>query len=123
VFGGTREPQANNPKLDSDFTGCWELFEPNKTLDAALRLQPGTRNVVVVGGASAFEKNSEGIVRERLHSYEGTLNFTYLTDLDMPALLERLKHLTDHTIVLYIHAGMDAKQNRFIGASQAGPMI
>jgi len=122
VFGGTSEPQANNPKLDSDFTGCWELFEPNKTLDAALRLRPGTRHVVV-GGASAFDKNLEAIVRERLHSYEANLNFTYLTDLEIPALIERVKHLPDHTIVLYIHTGMDAKANRYIGASQAGPII
>ena len=33
--------------------------------------------------------------------------FTYLTDLAMPALIERLKHLPDHTIVYHTshHAG------------------
>ena len=123
VFGGTSEQQADNPSLDSHFAGCWEIFEPAKTLDMALRLQPGTRHVVVVGGVSSFDKHLEAIFRESLHSYEASLDFTYLTDLDMRGLLERLKHLPDHTIVLYTHIGMDAKGTRYVGASQAGPMV
>ena len=123
VFGGTSEPQADNPTLDAHFTGCWAMFEPTQTLDAALRLQPDTRRVVVVGGVSSFDKHLEAIFRERLHSYEATLDFTYLTDLDTRTLLERLKHLPDHTIVLYTHLGMDGKGTRYVGASQAGPMI
>ena len=123
VFGGTSEPQADNPTLDSHFTGCWEMFEPAKTLDVALRLQPGSRHIVVVGGVSSFDKHLEAIYRESLHSYEASLDFIYLTDLDMPSLLERLKRLPDHTIVLYTHIGMDAKGTRYVGASQAGPMV
>ena len=123
VFGGTSESQADNPKLDSHFTGCWEMFEPDKTLDVALRLQPGSRHIVVVGGTSSFDKHLEDIYRERLRGYEDTLDFTYLTDLDVPSLLERLRHLPDHTIVLYTHIGMDAKGTRYIGASEVGPMV
>jgi signal transduction histidine kinase/ABC-type uncharacterized transport system substrate-binding protein len=123
VFGGSSEQQADNPTLDSHFTGCWEIFDPTKTLDVALRLQPDSRHVVVVSGVSSFDKHLEAIFRERLHSYEVRLDFTYLTDLDMSTLLERLKHLPDHTVVLYTHIGMDAKGTRYIGASQAGPMI
>jgi signal transduction histidine kinase len=77
----------------------------------------------VVGGVSSFDKHLEAIYRESLHNYEASLDFIYLTDLDMPSLLERLKHLPDHTIVLYTHMGMDAKGTRYIGASQAGPMV
>jgi signal transduction histidine kinase/ABC-type uncharacterized transport system substrate-binding protein len=123
VFGGTSDQQADNPTLDSHFTGCWASFEPAKTLDVALRLQPGSRHVVVVGGISNFDKHLEAIFRERLHSYEANLDFIYLTDLDMPTLLGRLKHLPDHTIVLYTHLGKDASGVRYVGASQAGPMI
>jgi len=123
VFGGTSELQADNPALDSHFAGCWEVYEPAKTLDVALRLQPGSRHVIVVGGVSSFDKHLEATYRESLHSYEASLDFTYLTDLDMPTLLERLKHLPAHTIVLYTHLGMDAKGSRYVGASQAGPMV
>jgi signal transduction histidine kinase len=123
VFGGTSEPQADNPTLDPHFTGCWEMFEPERTLDVALRLQPGSRHVVVVGGILSYDKHLEAIYRERLHRYESNLQFTYLTDLDMPSLLERLKRLPDQTIVLYTHIGMDAKGTKYISSSQAGPMV
>jgi signal transduction histidine kinase/ABC-type uncharacterized transport system substrate-binding protein len=123
VFGGTTEQQADNPTLDAHFTGCWANFEPAKTLDVALRLQPGSKHVVVVGGISSFDRHLEAIFRERLHSYEARLDFTYLTDLDMPSLLERVKHLPDHTIVLYTHLGVDGRGVRYVGASQAGPMV
>ena len=123
VFGGTSEQQADNPTLDSHFTGCWTNFEPEKTLDVALRLQPGSSHVVVVGGISDFDKHLEAIFRERLHGYEASLDFTYLTDLDMPTLLERLKHLPDHTIVFYTHLGKDGRGVRYLGSSQAGPMV
>ena len=123
VFGGTSEQQADNPTLNSHFTGCWEVFEPAKTLDVALQLQPSSRHVVVVGGNSSFDKHLEAIFLERLHNYESSLNFTYLTDLGMPSLLGRLKHLPDHTIVLYTHMGTDARGIRYVGASQASPMI
>jgi signal transduction histidine kinase len=79
--------------------------------------------VVVVGGVSSFDKHLEAVFREQLHGYEANLDFTYLTDLDMPTLLERLKHLPEHTIVLYTHIGKDANGTRYVGASQAGPMI
>ena len=123
VFGGTSEHQADNPTLDSHFAGCWEIFEPTKTLDAALRLQPDSRRVVVVSGASSFDKHLEAVFREHLHPYETSLEFTYLTGLEMPDLLKRLKHLPDQAIVLYTHIGMDARGTRYIGASQAGPMV
>jgi PAS domain S-box-containing protein len=123
VFGGTGQEQADNPKLDSHFTGVWARFEPTKTLDAALRLQPRTRHVVVVGGMSSFDRHLEAIFKEQLRGYETKLDLTYLTDLDMPALLERLKHLPDHSIVLYTHIGLDAGGTRYVGASQAGPMV
>lgn len=123
VFGGTSEEQVDNPKLDSHFTGCWEVFEPNKTLDVALRLQPGSQHLVVVGGDSSSDKHLEAIFGERLRDYTARLDLTYLTDLDMPHLLERLKGLPSHTIVLYTDIGMDAKGTRYIGASRAASMI
>jgi signal transduction histidine kinase len=123
VFGGTTEQQADNPTLDLHFTGCWAEFEPAKTLDAALQLQPGSKHVIVVGGTSPFDRHLEAIFQDRLRGYEASLDFTYLTDLAMPALLERLKHLPDHTIVLYTHIGMDGRGVRYVGSSQAGPMV
>jgi PAS domain S-box-containing protein len=123
VFGGAAELEADNPNLDAHFTGVWERFEPEKTLEGALRLQPDTHHVVVVGGMSPFDRRLEALYKERLQSYENKLDFTYLTDLDMTSLLEQLKHLPPRTVVLYTHFGLDAKGTPYVDLSQAGPLI
>ena len=123
VFCGSTKEMLDQLKLDSSFTGVWGVAEPEKTLIAALHLQPSTRHVVVVGGVGAYDRELEAIVKEELHSYESKLDFTYLTDLDMPTLLERLKHLPNDTIVYHTSLMQDAAGARFIDASQSVPLI
>jgi signal transduction histidine kinase len=94
VAGGTSEEHADNPKGDSYFMGRWEMLELNRTLDVALRLQPGSQHVVVVDGDSSFDRHLEALFGEHLRDYEARFDlryFRYFTDLDMPRLLERLK--------------------------------
>jgi PAS domain S-box-containing protein len=123
VFCGSSEKEADNPKLDSQFTGVWEAWETAKTLETVLKLQPGTQHVVVVGGVTSFDRHLEAIVHENLRKYEGGLDITYLTDLEMPALLGRLKHLPDRTVVLYTDLEQDAAGTRFISATQSASMV
>lgn len=123
VFGGTSEEQAGHPRLNSNFTGIWQIWEPQKTLELALRLRPDIAHVYVVGGTSTYDRNLESIFKDHLRSYEGKLDISYLVDLDMPSLLERLRHLPAHSIVLLAHMGQDANGIRYIGGSQADPMI
>ena len=123
VFGGTDEALAGYPKLDSDFTGVWERFDADKTLETALRLQPGTQQLFVVGGRSDFDIHLEALVSEKLRPYENRLTISYLTDLDMPHLLQRLQHLPEHSLILYTHIGEDKAGTHFVGASQVDPIL
>lgn len=123
IFCGSTEEMLDEMKLDSHFTGVWGVAEPEKTLNAALHLHPGTRHVVVIGGAGGYDRHLEAIARDAFHKYESSLDFTYLTDLDMPTLLERLRHLPDHTIVYHTSIMQDVAGTRFIDASQSVPMI
>jgi signal transduction histidine kinase len=123
VFCGGIEGMAGPPRLDSRFTGSWLKLEPAKTIDAALRLFPETRNIIVVGGTSAFDRAIQTLTRDGLRSYEGRLDFTHLTDLEMSALLERLRRLPDKTIVLYTSFFQDAAGSHFINATSALPMV
>ena len=123
VFCGSSEEQAGRPQLDSQFTGVWMTIEAAKTLEAALRLQPSTRRVVVVGGVAPFDRHAEDIVRENLRSYEAKMEFTYLTDLDILTLCERVKHLPSDAIILYTTISEDAAGKHFINARQSVPMV
>jgi PAS domain S-box-containing protein len=104
------------PTLDSDFTGVETDFAVQETLSAALRLQPDTEHVVVIGGVANYDRQREAAVRQQLKTYAEHLDISYLTDLAMPALLERLRHLPKHTIVLMTAIGLDAGGTKFTSA-------
>jgi PAS domain S-box-containing protein len=123
VFWGSTEEFAEPPRLDSDFTGVWGVAQPDKTLEVALRLQPNTRHVVVVGGVAPYDRHLERLIKQRFDKYESKLEFTYLTDLAMPDLLERLKHLPSNTIVYHTSIMEDAAGAHFIDAVQSAPLV
>ena len=123
IFCGTTEEMTDQLKPDSHFTGVWGVAQPEKTLIAALHLQPETKHVVVVGGTGAFDRSLEALTKESLRNYESQFEFTYLTNLDIPALLERLRRLPSKTIVYHTSMMEDAAGTHFIDATQAVPMI
>ncbi len=122
VFCGIMEIPAG-VRANSRFTGAWSDVQTEKTLDVALRLQPDTKHVVVVGGVGSLDRQGQAIVREKLRAYESKVDSTYLTDLSMPDLLERLKVLPRDTIVMHTAITEDAAGERFIDATQAVPMV
>jgi PAS domain S-box-containing protein len=79
--------------------------------------------VVVIGGVGKLEEGFEAIAKQSFHNYESKLEFTYLFDLTMPALLERLKQLPSDTIVYHTAITQDAAGDRFIDSAQSIPMV
>ena len=66
---------------------------------------------------------SPALVKTDLISYENKLDVTYLTDLPMSKLQERVRHLPDHSIVLYLSFFKDAQGREFLNIAEALPMI
>jgi len=105
------------------FTGVVAQLHPEGTLNVALHLLPNTKHVVVVGGVGKFDEGWEAIAKQSFHNYESKLEFTYLFDLTMPALLERLKHLPSETIVFHTSISQDQAGDHFIDSAQSIPMV
>src|SRR6185437_15137387 len=101
------------PTLNSDFTGVENDSAPTETVEIGLRLQPGTEHVVVVGGVSEFDKRQQAYIRQQLKELAGHLDITYMTDLAVPELIDRLKHLPPHTLVLLTSVAQDAAGTPF----------
>ena len=123
VFCCSVPGQVDQEVADSRSTGSWFQLDPAKTLDAALRLLPDTRQVFVVAGQSRYDRRLTALVKAGLDSYEPHLDVTYLTDDPMAELQERLRHLPSHSIVLYLSFFKDALGRRFINATEALPLI
>jgi signal transduction histidine kinase len=110
------------PALDSDFTGVENDMAPAKTLETALRLQPGTEHVVVVGGVANYDRQQLANVKTELKAFTDHLDITYMTELAMPDLLECLRHLPSHTLVLLSSVSMDAVGTRF-KSNETGALV
>jgi signal transduction histidine kinase/ABC-type uncharacterized transport system substrate-binding protein len=123
VICGSSSDQASNAKLDARFTGTWVKLEPEKTLELALHLFPNTRQVFVVGGSSDFDKVVMSLTKKALSSLKTKSEIIYLTDMKMNSLLEQLRDLPEHSVVLYISFFQDSAGNRFLNATKALPMI
>ncbi len=108
--------------LDSDFTGLKNDVAAAETLELALRLDPGTEHVIVIGGVSDWDKHEQAIVKQQIEGVRGHPEITYWTDSAVPALLERLKHLPRHSVVLLLSFGRDAKGNGY-KSNEIGPLV
>ena len=63
------------------------------------------------------------LTKNSLDAHPLSLDITYLSDLSMSALLERLRKLPDHTAVLYVSFFRDASGNQFVNATTALPLV
>src|ERR1700739_1015940 len=77
-------------KVEPEFTGVGGDISPASTVAAALRLPPGTKHGVVVGGLGVFDLQHQAAIKAQLSVYKDRLDISYLTNLRMEALLDRL---------------------------------
>ena len=113
---------TTTPILDSDFAGVENDMAPAESVGIALKLLPATRKVVVVGGIAPIDREILADVKKELASFEGRVEISYLTDLAMPDLLERLHHLPGNTIIFVTSIGQDAAGTTF-KSNESGPLI
>jgi signal transduction histidine kinase/ABC-type uncharacterized transport system substrate-binding protein len=112
-----------NLKFDHEaVTGVGGDISPAATIEAALRLQPRTKHVVVVGGLGPFDIQQQAAIAAQLKVYNDRLDISYLTDLSMAALRDRLGHLPKDTVILMSPISWDADGTRFI-SSKSGPLV
>lgn len=93
--------------LPRDFTGVVTEYNLAKTLALAQRLQPDARNLVMVAGASAYDRPWADDGRRELEPYADRYNIRYLIGLPYDELLREVSHLSRDTIVLMLYVFAD----------------
>lgn len=101
VFGTLDKSRIEGLTLGPNITGGLADFDFKNTLEAALRMQPDVRKVVVVVGTSPIDASYLPKVRTELRNFEGRVEVTYLTDLSMEELEKRVANLPADTVILY----------------------
>jgi len=93
-------------------TGVTSTTNFRETMAIALQLQPDTQRVVVVSGASAWDKAYETAAREQFKEFGSSLAITYLSGLPMPELLRQVASLPARTFIYYLSVTEDGDGNR-----------
>jgi signal transduction histidine kinase len=103
-------------------TGVQVKREFGPTLELALRLHPGTRQVTFIAGTSPFNRFWTERARAELREYEGRVKLTYLTDLPIESIREEVSRLPEHSLILYLHLFRDGAERTF-GPNEALSLI
>ena len=106
--------QVNARKLPAKVTGKSLQVRYWPTLTLARALQPETEQVVIVLGASANDRALEALVRDELREHEHELKFTYLSELPIDDLLERVRNLPPRTVILFASLAQDGAGRSFL---------
>jgi signal transduction histidine kinase len=101
LFTSVNSTVVQQLTLRPNITGVAVQRSYGDTLDLILRLQSDTREVIVPVGASPRERAWGVDQQVALKPFETRVRITYLNDLRMSQLLDRLRHLPPHTVVLF----------------------
>jgi signal transduction histidine kinase len=119
VFCVLSEQQVSRMKLAPNVTGVWSAPPFRPTVELALRLHPNTRRVAVVSGSSSFDRDLLEIAKKDFRDFENErLEFTYLVDLTIGELQQKLANLPKDTIVIHLSLSEDRA-----GVVSTGPEI
>jgi PAS domain S-box-containing protein len=118
VFASVDRTALGELPLADDVTGIWLNVDWTGTLDAALRLQPETRRVVLIAGTSGTDRVWLDAARRQLggERYRRHVAIDYVTDLSLDQVLQRVAALSQGTIVLFGAFSRDATGQNLIGA-------
>lgn len=114
VFCGADANDVSGATLPPRMTGLLvqRIFGP--TLDLALRLQPETRQVFVVGGTSDFDRHLQASARREFQLFEQRVSINYLTDLSMSDLLRAVSSVPSQSVILYLTLFRDGAGKTFV---------
>jgi signal transduction histidine kinase len=114
VFCGADARDLEGVTLPAQMTGLLvrRVFAP--TLEAALKLQPDTKQVFAVGGTSEFDRHLQAIARREFEPFARRVSFTYLTDLPMKDLLAALSGVPPRSVIVYLSLFRDGAGQAFV---------
>jgi len=100
----------------SRITGVISGRDISKTLDLAERLQPEAPKLVVIAGASDFDRQWVQIARQQIESRGRLYDTTYLVGLPYDKLIQEVSRLPRNTIVVALSYFADDRGGQYISA-------
>ena len=109
---------------DSDALRDWEPGRPitgtlgkvdlRGTAELMLNLQPNTREILVISGASPSDQWLRSIARRQLDQLEKRVNLTYLDGGSVEDLVRTVARAPDGTVILFLSMYQDSAGNKLL---------
>jgi len=113
VFAAIKRP-ATNEGSGTGLTGIVLGGGYKRTLDLALRLHPGTKQVFIISGTLNHDKKYETLCREELKGLDSGISINYFTDFSVEELIFKTKRLPERSLVLYIWQQSQNEQGQLL---------
>jgi len=123
VFVAVQSPTAAQSAAGAGLTGIAYGGSQRSTLDLALKLHPGTKQVFIVSGTLEHDQRFEIPSQQDLKDYEGPVSITYLTDLPLGELIHKTSTLPERSIILYLWQQVDDEKGNVLGAPDVLALI
>jgi len=109
---------------DEDSLRDWEPGRPiagalakvdlSETVELALRLQPGTREILVISGTSDSDRWRQSGVRRQLDRLEKRVKLTYMEAGSVQDYLTTVAQVPDGTVILFLTMYQDSVGNKLL---------
>ena len=94
--------------------GALAKVDLSETVELALRLQPGTREILVISGTSDSDLWRQSGVRRQLDWLEKRVKLTYMEAGSVQDYLTTVAHVPDGTVILFLTMYQDSAGNKLL---------
>jgi PAS domain S-box-containing protein len=112
VFGA--EDALRDWDLDRPITGRIVRRDIKGTVEFALRLQPRTREVLVISGVSPSDQLLQSVARQQLTELKNRLKITYISATTIEDIEKTVAGAPDGAVILYLSIYQDLAGNRLL---------
>src|SRR6266550_3352622 len=95
-------------------TGSLAKIELSATVELILRLQPGTREILVISGASDSDRRRRSKARGQLDRLEKRVKLTYMDAGSVQDFVRTVARVPDGTVILFLSMYEDSAGNKLL---------
>ncbi len=122
VFCGVNNFNDNQIQEFEKITGVAEIFSARNTVDMALKLHPGTKEIFIINDYLETGKAWKRDIATALNDINGTINITYAKNLTISELKATIADLDKNTIVL-LGVYFADREGKYFTYEKVGAMI
>jgi signal transduction histidine kinase len=114
MFAGVAGHRLGDPAMPADTPGTSANFDLPGTVELALTLQPGARNLILIAGTASYDRNWQALAPPRVEKFRDRLSIEYWFGLPLTELDERVAALKSDSIVVYLSMYRDATNRVYL---------